>query len=102
MAFQRCEALARRNPRLVRVILDIGKFIPVNLVLYRTFSHVKPKGNGRHSGAMPTGPRKARPDDRLRIEPGVSDHPGMTMGLEPGGRHCEEPLRRSNPFFFAW
>src|SRR6266849_171366 len=51
----------------------------------------------RHSGAMPTGPRKARPDDRLRIEPGISrfprcaiahlrsgpaDHPGMTaMGL---------------------
>src|SRR5216684_1062027 len=26
----------------------------------------------RHSGAMPTGPRKARPDDRLRIEPGIS------------------------------
>src|ERR1700680_2530205 len=26
----------------------------------------------RHSGAMPTGPRKARPDDRLRIEAGIS------------------------------
>jgi hypothetical protein len=26
----------------------------------------------RHSGAMPTGPRNARPDDRLRIEPGIS------------------------------
>jgi hypothetical protein len=26
----------------------------------------------RHSGAMPTGPREARPDDRLRIEPGIS------------------------------
>jgi hypothetical protein len=23
----------------------------------------------RHSGAMPPGPREARPDDRLRIEP---------------------------------
>jgi hypothetical protein len=26
----------------------------------------------RHSGAMPTGPRNARPDDRLRNEPGIS------------------------------
>src|SRR5450432_726813 len=26
----------------------------------------------RHSGAMPTGPREARPDDRLRIEPGMT------------------------------
>src|SRR6266566_2006274 len=26
----------------------------------------------RHSGAMPTGPRDARPDDRLSIEPGIS------------------------------
>src|SRR4030088_3131090 len=25
-----------------------------------------------HSGATPTGPRKARPDDRLRVEPGIS------------------------------
>src|SRR5271170_6492892 len=31
-----------------------------------------PAGGGRHSGAMPTGPREARPDDRLRIEPGSS------------------------------
>src|SRR6266852_9473202 len=29
----------------------------------------------RHSGAMPTGPRKARPDDRLRIEPGIQRFP---------------------------
>jgi hypothetical protein len=28
-----------------------------------------------HSGAMPTGPRKARPDDRLRIEPGNLEIP---------------------------
>jgi hypothetical protein len=41
--------------------------------------------NPRHSGAMPTGPRKARPDARLRIEPGISRfrvrahaRPGMT------------------------
>jgi hypothetical protein len=27
---------------------------------------------GRHSGAMPTGPAYGRPDDRLRIEPGIS------------------------------
>jgi hypothetical protein len=29
-------------------------------------------GLPRHSGAMPMGPREARPDDRLRIEPGIS------------------------------
>jgi hypothetical protein len=30
------------------------------------------KSRLRHSGAMPTGPRNARPDDRLRIDPGIS------------------------------
>jgi hypothetical protein len=65
-------------------------------------------------GAMPTGPREARPDDRLRIEPGISRfrgradaRPGMTGCLgsdfvfDPqiqfsnsqrqfsGNRHCE-------------
>ncbi len=47
------------------------------------------KRPSRHSGAMPTGPRKARPDDRLRIEPGISRfrvcataHPGTT-GVTP-------------------
>jgi hypothetical protein len=28
--------------------------------------------SSRHSGAMPTGLRRARPDDKLRIEPGIS------------------------------
>jgi hypothetical protein len=35
------------------------------------------KLGSRHSGAMPTGPRKARPDDRLRIEPGISRFPDV-------------------------
>jgi hypothetical protein len=34
----------------------------------------------RHSGAMPTGPRKARPDDRLRIEPGISRFRAWSFG----------------------
>jgi len=36
----------------------------------------------RHSGAMPTGPRKARPDDRLRIEPGISRFPDVQCTSE--------------------
>jgi hypothetical protein len=28
----------------------------------------------RHSGAVPTGPRCARPEDRLRPEPGTQEH----------------------------
>src|SRR5260370_25523923 len=36
---------------------------------------------GRHSGAMPTGPRKARPDDRLRIEPGISRFPDAQLRI---------------------
>jgi hypothetical protein len=35
----------------------------------------------RHSGAMPTGPRKARPDDRLRIEPGISRFPDVQLHI---------------------
>jgi hypothetical protein len=38
----------------------------------RSGSHVWNWSRHRHSGAMPTGPREARPDDRLRIEPGIS------------------------------
>jgi hypothetical protein len=34
-----------------------------------------------HSGAMPTGPRKARPDDRLRIEPGISRFPDAQLRI---------------------
>jgi hypothetical protein len=40
---------------------------------------------------MPTGPRKARPDDRLRIEPGISRFPdaqlrirGLALTRHPG------------------
>ncbi len=50
---------------------------------------------------MPTGPRKARPDDRLRIEPGISrfrirvcDAP-RNDGPRNFFRHCER--QRSNP-----
>src|SRR5262249_49523138 len=43
----------------------------------------------RHSGASPPGPRDARPDDRLRDEPGISrfrvrsfhERPGMTASM---------------------
>ena len=35
----------------------------------------------RHSGAMPTGPRNARPDDRLRIEPGISRFPDAQLRI---------------------
>src|SRR5450631_4659714 len=35
----------------------------------------------RHSGAMPTGPREARPDDRLRIEPGISRFPDAQLRI---------------------
>src|SRR5258705_9502217 len=34
-----------------------------------------------HSGAMPTGPRKARPDDRLRIEPGIQGFPDVRLHI---------------------
>jgi hypothetical protein len=42
----------------------------------------------RHSGAMPTAPREARPDDRLRIEPGILGFPDaqiahLRSGPEP-------------------
>jgi hypothetical protein len=46
------------------------------------------QGNGgkfkpslRHSGAMPTGPRAARPDDRLRIEPGIQGFPDVQLHI---------------------
>jgi hypothetical protein len=35
----------------------------------------------RHSGAMPTGPREARPDDRLRIEPGIQGFPDAQLRI---------------------
>src|ERR1700704_2064845 len=35
-----------------------------------------------HLRAMPTGPRKARPDDRLRIEPGISRFPDVQCTSE--------------------
>jgi hypothetical protein len=35
------------------------------------------KRSSRHSGAMPTGPREARPDDRLRIEPEIQGFPDV-------------------------
>jgi hypothetical protein len=35
----------------------------------------------RHSGPMPTGPREARPDDRLRIEPGISRFPDAQLRI---------------------
>ncbi|HWN78939.1 MAG TPA: hypothetical protein VNN81_13900, partial [Bradyrhizobium sp.] len=38
-------------------------------------------GTSRHSGATPTGPRKARPDDRLRIEPGISRFPDVQLHI---------------------
>ena len=45
---------------------------------------------GRHSGAMPPGPREARPDDRLRIEPqmrncasGNLEIPGSALRTAP-------------------
>ena len=34
-----------------------------------------------HSGVMPTGPRNARPDDRLRIEPGISRFPDVQLHI---------------------
>jgi hypothetical protein len=30
---------------------------------------------------MPTGPREARPDDRLRIEPGISSFPDVQLRI---------------------
>src|ERR1700730_9289552 len=39
------------------------------------------KSTLRHSGAMPTGPREARPDDRLRIEPGISRFPDAQLRI---------------------
>src|SRR5258708_38634374 len=60
----------------------------------------------RHSGAMPTGPRKARPDDRLRIEPGISRFPdarlrisGLVLAHPPGMTEtvtiCRRPAARN-------
>jgi hypothetical protein len=34
-----------------------------------------------HSGASPTGPRKARPDDRLRDEPGIQGFPDVQLHI---------------------
>ncbi len=34
-----------------------------------------------HSGARPTGPREARPDDRLRREPGISRFPDVQLHI---------------------
>jgi len=31
---------------------------------------------------MPTGPRKARPDDRLRIEPGIQGFPDVQLRIQ--------------------
>jgi hypothetical protein len=46
----------------------------------------------RHSGAMPTGPASGRPDDKLRIEPGILGFPdvqlhicGLVRNLSSGG-----------------
>src|SRR5450755_3478748 len=44
-------------------------------------SHVWNCSRHRHSGAMPTGPREARPDDRLRIEPGISRFPDAQLRI---------------------
>jgi hypothetical protein len=35
----------------------------------------------RHSGAAPTGPRKARPDDRLHVEPGIQGFPDVQLQI---------------------
>jgi hypothetical protein len=37
--------------------------------------------NCRHSGAMPTGPASGRPDDRLRIEPGIQGFPDVQLHI---------------------
>jgi hypothetical protein len=37
--------------------------------------------SSRHSGAMPTGPRETRPDDRLRIEPGIQGFPDAQLRI---------------------
>src|SRR3982074_1070837 len=52
-----------------------------------------------HSGAMPTGPRKARPDDRLRIEPGISRFRAWSFGpsRNDGDRISSALLRRDIP-----
>src|SRR5450631_1783349 len=49
----------------------------------RSGSHVWNWSRHRHSGAMPTGPREARPDDRLRIEPGISRFRVWSCGPDP-------------------
>ena len=38
----------------------------------------------RHSGAMPTGPRNARPDDKLRIEPGMTEAGSLRCARNDG------------------
>jgi hypothetical protein len=35
----------------------------------------------RHSGAMPTGPDSGRPDDGLRIEPGIQGFPDVQLHI---------------------
>src|SRR5580700_3198380 len=60
----------------------------------------------RHSGAEPTGPRKARPDDRLREEPGIHNRKEcrrMTAGTVlrgwwlwiPGSRFARPGMTRT-------
>ena len=58
----------RHSPRPLRG----GDFMYNSGALRRGIANVRQKIGRRHSGAMPTGPREARPDDRLRIEPGIS------------------------------
>jgi hypothetical protein len=41
----------------------------------------------RHSGAMPTGPALGRPDDRLRIEPGISMFPDVQLRIRGATHH---------------
>src|SRR3984893_8223341 len=50
-----------------------------------------------HSGAMPTGPRKARPDDRLRIDPGISRFRAWSFGPSRNDDDSSALLRRDIP-----
>ncbi len=49
----------------------------------------------RHSGAAPTGPREARPDDRLRGEPGIQMHKPIFL-LASGFRVSRFALARND------
>jgi len=53
----------------------------------------------RHSGATPTGPADGRPDDRLRVEPGISRgrHSGMVRRTRPGISRFRVRSLRSRP-----